>query len=161
MHRFRIVLGGLLSAAVAGMLARRALFVVRIEGESMEPTFRSGDATLAIRARVSPTIRRGDVVVCRLPPEIPGPTGYLVKRVAAVAGDPVPGSNPAAHEVLAAGRIYLQGDGVRSYDSRKFGALPLAAVHGRVIARLTLAVRRPAERVVVAFESVEGEPCNI
>ena len=86
--------GGLLIAGVAAGLARRVLFVVRIDGESMEPTFRPDDVVLAVRSRANPMIRRGDVVVCRLPAELQGPTGYLVKRVTAIAGDPVPCAEP-------------------------------------------------------------------
>ena len=145
-----MALGGLLIAGVAGGLARRVLFVVRIDGESMEPTFRPDDVVLALRSRASPVIRRGDVVVCRLPAELQGPTGYLVKRVTAVAGDPVPRSEPVepgGPRLLAAGRIYLQGDGARSYDSTTFGDLPVDAVHGRVIARLTGSARPAAKAI--------------
>lgn len=129
-----LLLAGLLAGAV--LLARRALFVVRIDGPSMEPTFRSGDAVLAVRPAIGLPTRRGDVVVCRLPPGLPGPTGYLVKRVAGLAGDEVAGA-----EVIPPNRVYVLGDGTSSYDSRRFGPLPMSAVRGRVIARLSLPVR--------------------
>lgn len=122
--------------AVAVLAVRRALFVVRIDGVSMEPTFRSGDAVLAIRRPIGPPIRHGDVVVCRLPAELPGPPGYLVKRVAGLAGDAVDGAG-----VVPPGRVYVLGDGTNSLDSRRLGPLPLSAVRGRVIARLSLPVR--------------------
>jgi signal peptidase I len=127
-------LAGLLAVAV--LAVRRALFVVRIDGVSMEPTFRSGDAVLAIRRPVGPPIRQGDVVVCRLPADLPGPPGYLVKRVAGLAGDIMDGAG-----VVPPGQLYLLGDGTNSLDSRRLGPLPLSAVRGRVIARLSLPVR--------------------
>lgn len=126
--------GGLLIAAV--LAARRTLFVVRIDGPSMEPTFRSGDAVLALRPPIGLTARRGDVVVCRLPAGLPGPTGYLVKRVAGLAGDEVDGAG-----LIQPGRVFVLGDGTNSLDSRRFGPLPLSAIRGRVIARLSLPVR--------------------
>jgi signal peptidase I len=134
-----IAVGAVTTSAGAALLARWALFVVRIDGVSMEPAFRSGDAVLALRASVGAAVKRGDVVVCRLPVELQGPTGFLVKRVTATAGTRVDGS-----EVVPDGQIFVQGDGVRSYDSRAFGPLPLAAVRGRVIARLSLPVRLAA-----------------
>jgi signal peptidase I len=132
------VTAALAASVGAALLSRRALLVVRIDGVSMEPTFSSGDAVLALRAPVRRPLRRGDVVVCRLPVELQGPSGFLVKRVTATAGELVSGAS------VPPGRIFLRGDGVRSYDSRSFGPLPLSAVHGRVIARLSLPVRRAA-----------------
>ena len=131
MRWFWLPLTGLL--AVAGLVTRRALFVVRIDGVSMQPTYRPGDAVLAIRSPIGPPIRHGDVVVCRLPAEVLGPTGLLVKRVAGLAGDTMDGAG-----VVPPGRVFVLGDGANSYDSRRFGPLPLSAVRGRVIARLSL-----------------------
>ena len=72
---------------VAVWLARRALLVVRIDGRSMEPTFHPGAAVLAVRRRSRQTLHRDDIVVCRLPPQIPGPDALLIKRITGVAGD--------------------------------------------------------------------------
>jgi len=111
----------LVATAIAIGLARAALVLVRVEGDSMIPAYRSGDAVLVARKWAAGPIRPGDVVVCRLPPGLPGPGEYLIKRVTAVA----------------AGEVTLRGDGPRSYDSRTFGAIPRACLLGRVIARLT------------------------
>jgi signal peptidase I len=132
-------LAGLLAVAVLAI--RRALFVVRIDGVSMEPTYRPGDAVLAVRTPLGPPVRRGDVVVCRLPAEVLGPTGYLVKRVAGLDGDAMNGGG-----LVPPGRVFVLGDGTNSYDSRRFGPLPLSAVRGRVIARLSLPVRPASDR---------------
>jgi signal peptidase I len=130
-----MALVGLLAAAL--WAARRTLFVVRIDGASMEPTFRSGDAVLAVRPPVGPRVRRGDVVVCRLPVLLQGPTGYLVKRVTGLAGDEVEGVG-----TIAPGQVFVRGDGTRSFDSRAFGPLPMSAVRGRVVAKLSVTPRR-------------------
>jgi phage repressor protein C with HTH and peptisase S24 domain len=95
--------------------------VVNVDGDSMAPAYRSGDAVLVARRWAAGPIRPGHVVVCRLPPEVAGPRGYIVKRVISVT----------------AGRVYIQGDGAHSYDSRAFGTISLGYVLGRVIARLS------------------------
>ena len=114
--------------------ARLALLVIRVEGASMVPTFNPGDAVLTVRRAVRPTVRRGDVVVCTRPAGLPGPDSYLIKRVIAIAGDPMP---EHLGETVAPGRVYVRGDGDRSLDSRVFGAIPLDHVIGHVVARLS------------------------
>src|SRR5215472_18773874 len=114
-------LGGVIAAAAAVGVARAAFLVVKLDGVSMTPTYRPGDAVLAARRWIAGAIREGDVVICRLPSHVPGPTGYLVKRVTS----------------MAAGQVYVQGDGQCSYDSRSFGTIPSRCVRGRVVARLT------------------------
>lgn len=107
-------------AALAGV-ARAAFLVVSVEGESMIPTYRPGDAVLVARRWIASPVHPGDVVLCRLPRTVPGPGGYLVKRVSSVVS----------------GHIVLHGDGPRSYDSRAFGPIPVECVLGRVVTRLT------------------------
>ena len=127
-----------LAATAAGLAAARlALLVIKVEGASMAPTFRPGDTVLTLRRTLRPTVRRGDIVVCRRPAGRPGPDAYLIKRVVAVAGDPVPDDPVRAGETISAGRVYVRGDGDRSLDSRAFGAIPVDHVVGHVIARLT------------------------
>ena len=116
----RVVIAGGVIAAVG--LARAALLVVNVDGESMTPSYCPGDAALIARRWISGPVRPGDVVVCRLPSGVPGPDEYLVKRVTSVA----------------AGQVVVHGDGPRSYDSRAFGPIPQNCVLGRVVARLTL-----------------------
>jgi len=123
MKRTGAILGGAVTAAALIGLARTAFLVVNVEGDSMTPTYRSGDAVLAVRRWIAGAIYEGDVVVCRLPEELQGPARYLVKRVT----------------LMASGEVYVQGDGERSFDSRAFGSIPERCVIGRVVARLTLA----------------------
>ncbi|MGH3758015.1 S24/S26 family peptidase [Actinophytocola sp.] len=136
MRQGLLVLAGLAAGIGA---ARLALLVIKVEGASMAPTFRSGDTVLTIRRTLRPTVRRGEVVVCRRPDGMPGPYSYLIKRVVAVAGDPVPGDPGGEGETISAGRIYVRGDGERSLDSRAFGAIPVDHVVGHVVVRLAQA----------------------
>lgn len=122
----------LAALAPALWVARRFLLVVRVQGTSMVPTFRPGEAVLARRRGTGGRLRSGQIVVCRLPERIPGPPGLLIKRVAAVAGQAIPGSAETVPQL----HVYVCGDGPRSYDSRQFGPLPVASIVGYVIARL-------------------------
>ena len=105
----------------------------------MEPTYHSGDRVL-VRRVPAHRIRAGDVVVI----EHPGEDGrwttpasrpradrqWLIKRVAALPGDPVPRDLAPAlavvpDERVPAGRVVVFGDaGLRSYDSKQIGFLP-------------------------------------
>lgn len=119
--RARAAFCGAIAAAAAVGLARAALMVITVDGESMSPTYRPNDAVLIARRWIAGPIRPGHVVVCRLPPGVAGPRGYILKRVISVIS----------------GQIYIRGDAEHSYDSRAFGTISLDYVLGRVIARLT------------------------
>jgi signal peptidase I len=131
-------LGGVVAVlGSAAFFARTGLLVVRVVGHSMVPTLRAGERVLALRSRYGRPLRRGDVVVCRLPARSFGaPPGtmlpLLVKRAVALPGDPMPGGGrvPADH-------VFIVGDHSHSNDSRQFGPIPTGDVVGRVIARLT------------------------
>jgi signal peptidase I len=127
---------GAFIAALALAAARALLLVVRVDGTSMTPTFRPGEAVLALRLPRR-RVRRDDIVVCRLPAGSPGPDGLLIKRVTAVAGDDM----STGQGVVPPGQVFVCGDGPGSYDSRQFGPIPVANVVGRVVARLSLGAR--------------------
>jgi signal peptidase I len=126
--------------ALAGFLlwyARSRFLMVTVRGHSMMPTFRDGQRVL-VRRTGRRVLRPGDVAVFAAPvsadgdPEIPQ---WLVKRVTAVAGDPVPleivgGSGGAG--VIPPGHCVVRGDNPRSLDSRHFGYLPEKSVLGVV-----------------------------
>jgi signal peptidase I len=130
------LMAGLLatSAMTATLLARQRFFMVTVVGPSMLPTLPPGRRVLARRHRGG-GVRVREVVVIERPPD--GGTWaecdrrWMIKRVAAVAGDPVPevvgvpGSVPA-------GFIVVLGDGQSSYDSRHFGLYPVERVLGVV-----------------------------
>ena len=139
--------------AVAAVVARRRLTVVAVDGESMSPAFHSGDRVLAARRAAGPAV--GEVVVFRLPG---GGDSTLIKRVVAVAGDPVP---PDVLAVVSAapgarvpdGALVVFGDASQSADSRRWGYLPAGNVLGVVVRSLG---RRPTGRGAIPVGA--GEP---
>ncbi|WP_307787375.1 S26 family signal peptidase [Streptomyces musisoli] len=126
--------------AACGAAAARRLLVVTVRGTSMTPTHHDGDRLLVRRTR---TVRRGQVVVV-LRPRSPAiwredrHSPLIVKRVAAVPGEPVPsGSVPPLAEGhggrVPSGRVVLLGDNTAaSVDSRQLGFFPLGDVLGVV-----------------------------
>jgi phage repressor protein C with HTH and peptisase S24 domain len=93
--------------------ARRSVRVVAVEGASMNPTLRSGDACLVWWGAPA---RPGDVVIARLPAR-----GLGVKRAAMVDAD---------------GSVWLRSDNPRAgTDSATFGAVAGSDVLGRVLVR--------------------------
>ncbi|MCP3819731.1 S26 family signal peptidase [Streptomyces sp. A3M-1-3] len=141
---------GLLYAALA-----RRLVAVTVRGASMEPSYHDADRVL-VRRDVAPV--PGQVVVVerpaagagwRLPPlrrrgsaaEVAG-RQWLIKRVAAAPGDPVPRDRvPALAAVpgdhVPHGSLVLLGDNQDvSFDSRRVGYFPADRVLGTVLRRL-------------------------
>ena len=92
-----------------------------VDGPSMEPAYHAGDGVLVNRwAYLSSAPRPGDVVVLRDPEH---PTRHLIKRIAAA---------PDAARRDAASCYVLGDNTAMSRDSRHFGAVPRAAIIGRV-----------------------------
>ncbi|WP_169950555.1 S26 family signal peptidase [Microbispora sp. H11081] len=133
--------------AVAVTAVRRTLRVVEVHGHSMEPGLRPGDRVLVrtLRpGRAGRRVRRGDVVViARVGPGegvvLDGGANLVIKRAAALAGDPVPPGFEALGEArVPPGRLLVLGDNPsRSTDSRQWGPLPESRVTGVVLRRLT------------------------
>lgn len=135
---------------LASVLLSRRLVAVTVRGTSMEPTYRDGDWVL-VRRGLPPL--PGQVVVAEpalvgppwrdVPVRRPGQRWWLVKRVAAVPGDPVPRADvPALADVpeqrVPAGKLVLLGDNqYASLDSRRLGYFPAERVLGTVVRRLT------------------------
>jgi signal peptidase I len=137
----RLALALLVLAVGARWMVRR-LVAVTVTGDSMAPTFANGDRVLV--ARTSPRrLRVGDVVVAWLP-GMPSATSerdrpWLVKRVAALPGDPVPPAVCATigDERVPPGQTVLLSDNAEgSLDSRDLGYVSADLVIGRVIRRL-------------------------
>ncbi|NUT53328.1 MAG: S26 family signal peptidase [Saccharothrix sp.] len=153
-----VVLSACLLAAVtvAVALLGRRLVAVTVRGVSMEPTYRDGDRVL-VRRRCVPRV--GQVVVVERPmhrgewpaPPVAGHVGgvaasrveWLIKRVVAVPGDPVPRDVvPALADVpedrVPVGRLVLLGDNRgASFDSAEVGYFPTDRVLGTVRRRLS------------------------
>jgi signal peptidase I len=113
-----------------GAIARRCWMVVTVRGHSMTPTLHSGDRLVVRRWIRGAMPAVGDVIVF-----LPDDLGYRIKRVAAIAGDPVPawlGRDPGA--CIPAGHVIVRGDNPRSEGSRKLGYIPIGAIIARHVA---------------------------
>ena len=137
--------------ATAVGTARRLLLVVTVRGASMEPGLHDGDRVLVLR-RNPERLRAQEVVVLRGPlqldtPAAPlhgGPVHFVIKRLAAVAGQSVP---PAVRHAVAdagslvpLGSLVVLGDNPdHSSDSRDFGPVPAARAVGTVVHRFRAA----------------------
>ncbi|WP_031164459.1 S26 family signal peptidase [Streptosporangium roseum] len=146
----RLLLLVVLLAASALLVARRLLVVVRVRGTSMVPTLQPGDRVLLRRAPAE-RLRRGQIVVLEPiglggrwgtgPLPDPAAADWLVKRIAAMPGDPVPEEvvdqqGLPAGTVVPPGRLVVLGDGVHSSDSRVWGYVPFDRVLGVMLRAL-------------------------
>ncbi|MEU4720737.1 S26 family signal peptidase [Nonomuraea dietziae] len=160
--------GKLLLAASAVLALAAPLWWIRgrylvatVNGPSMEPNLRSGDRVLVRRTR---RVRSGQIVVVKIAdpapldglppglepgdaaelPEKPDHPGWrlLVKRAAAVAGEPVPRHRvPALRDVpetvVPPGALVVLGDNPgSSWDSREFGFVRGDELVGVMVRRL-------------------------
>jgi signal peptidase I len=179
-----------LLACVAGAwVLRRRVAVVTVSGDSMRPTFQSGDRVLVRRAGPG-QLSTGMVVVIEKPagaghwltplPRWPGrDREWMIKRVAAVAGDPLPAlvqpelplpelplpelplltavarrrlTDPPGTPVPAGQLVVLGDNPGGSFDSRVFGYCPAERVLGVVLRPLRTA--RPAGASSAVFGGV-------
>ena len=126
------------AAALAWWWLRRRHVVVTVAGDSMAPTYLDGDRLLVRRRRLS-GVRSGTPILVRLPPPEAGPRGevLMVKRAAALPGDPVPAGVPGPDQVVPPSRLVVIGDNPNgSHDSRTVGHVPAGALVGVVLRRL-------------------------
>ncbi|GIJ70586.1 S26 family signal peptidase [Virgisporangium ochraceum] len=136
-------------AAAAVWWLRRTLVLVRVDGPSMAPTLVDGDRVLA--RRIGPGRARRGRLVLLAPPAEPGavrPTDpgrlWLVKRLRATAGDPVPAEFaglPAFGGVrtVPAHHVLVVGDNPdESYDSRQEGFVPQSRLRAVVVRRIDM-----------------------
>jgi signal peptidase I len=144
----------LLALALAALLvgsgviawARRTWLLITVDGPSMLPNLRPGDRLL-IRRVPAGRVSVGDVVLAERPPgdswlNTDAPAGrWVLKRVAALPGDPVPPGSlsvPASADGrVPPGQFILLGDNYAdSVDSRLLGPCP-----GRRILGVTVSAR--------------------
>ena len=110
------------------LVARSRLLLVTVNGDSMTPDLRRGDVVLVRRSRRTST---GDIALLRLDATaVP-----MVKRVVAVAGEPVPAElrQAVGLPVVPAGTIVVRGTTADSFDSRRLGPVQASRVVGIVI----------------------------
>lgn len=148
----------LLIFLVLFILLRTCLFLVQVEGWSMYPTFHHEDRLLALRLWSSRWLRRGQVAVWNLPPELassftPDASKSFIKRIIGLPGDEVTAPivrlpdlvegelrvDEAKQELktwrIPAEHCFVKGDSP-GFDSTVFGPLPIHCVRGVILARL-------------------------
>ncbi len=104
-------------AAVGLLRVRYAMATVK--GNSMAPTYMNGERLL-VRKRSRFTA--GDVIVFSAPASQVSDVELLVKRVAAVSGDPVPEEFAAVCALeVPPGMLLVRSDAPRGLDSRQLG----------------------------------------
>jgi len=96
----------------------------------MATTYEPGERLLIQRR--SP-YAAGDVIVFRAPPAHSFDTDILVKRVAAVVGEPVPDDFPGiGAATVPPGQLLVRADSPRGLDSRQMGLIEACRVVGVV-----------------------------
>lgn len=152
------------------LLLRRRFVVVDVVGRSMEPTYHERDTVLVRRTDAA---TRGAVVVLQRPraggwAPVPLPAAvrsgeWMLKRVVAIAGDPMPkdvarAAGLAHGAPVPAGTLVVLGDNaLLSVDSRRWGPVPRERVLGVVVRRLPGArPPQPARFSVASAKPVAG-----
>ncbi|KAF9270413.1 LexA/Signal peptidase [Marasmius fiardii PR-910] len=115
-----------------------------MEGPSMLPTL-ANEGEIVIEDRLTyrlwpNSFARGDLLVLKSPLD---PNRIICKRVIGLPGDticvdPTGEKAPSTeHVVVPKGHIWISGDNAAySRDSREYGPVPMALVHGRLYARV-------------------------
>lgn len=139
-----VTVAAVAALAIAGWTVRRRLLVVTVDGPSMQPTLQHGDRVLARRVPLA-AVRTGDIVVVRRPVRTNTDAhraAWLIKRAAAVPGEPVPPTVRAAvggyDGPVPAGRLVVLGDNPpQSADSRHWGYVTEELLLGVVVRAMT------------------------
>jgi signal peptidase I len=122
-----------IAAALTVLYARRQLIVVHVTGRSMLPGLRPGDLVLVRRTTAGKLkLKPGDVVVLRAAAK----PHWVIKRVAALPGDPVPEPVHAATGnalTVPPGMLVVLADNPSGIDSRDWGFVRIGGLLGSVI----------------------------
>jgi signal peptidase I len=152
----------LLAASSIGVVAlRRNVAVVTVVGASMWPALATGDRVLVRRSTLG-DVRTGQIIVIERPDKHggwasdppgwpPGDREWLIKRVAAIPGKPMPeailtatASQAAGLTVVPAGKLVVLGDNATSsLDSRDIGLVPGERLLGVMLRPLSATHRPP------------------
>ena len=112
------------------VIERNVFSISNADGQSMEPTIKSGDIVVIDRLFYRwQGLKPNDIVVAVQPvnPEV-----SICKRILAVGGEKVP-SGPAEGIMIPNDQYWLEGDNrSNSYDSRHHGAVSENLIQGRV-----------------------------
>lgn len=147
-----VALACLAGAALSGRALRRRIAIVTVRGRSMQPALTAGDRLLIRRVRPE-RLRTGQIVVIAGAREDgtsagrrrswpPAGGDWLIKRLAALPGEPTPAvvltaTAPGAEPVVPAGKLVVLGDNLPySLDSRTLGYIAAERVLGVVVRAL-------------------------
>ncbi|MFF8960163.1 S26 family signal peptidase [Streptomyces sp. NPDC014894] len=147
-RRAPAVVAGSLAAAGAAWLVRRRYVAITVVGTSMSPTLLPGSRVLIRRG--TGALRRGRIAVIAPPDPDPAtawrgrePVGrdldavsWNIKRVVAVAGDPMPSRVAGGAGRVPAGHVVVIGDYPLSHDSKQYGPCPEGQILGVMVRRL-------------------------
>jgi signal peptidase I len=155
MTALALIAGCVLGILALGVLILRThLALVRVRGTSMLPGLRPGDRVLVRQGMPSGRPRRlrvGMVIVVRFPLVAPAPRGvwpvaprlgwdrWIIKRVAALPGDAVPGTmREAAGGAVTVPEqtLLVSADNPTGTDSRQWGFIQTSDVLGPVVKKL-------------------------
>jgi signal peptidase I len=128
----------LAAVVVVGCWVRGRHLVVTVDGDSMAPAYTDGERLL-VRRRGLRGVRRGMPVLVRLPPPEVGAVAevLMVKRAAALPGDPVPVGVPGTERIVPPAQLVVIGDNRNgSHDSRTVGCVRAGALVGVVVRRM-------------------------
>ena len=108
----------------------------------MTPTLQPGERIIVRRTTLA-KLRQGQIVVLANPSPAPGDPPWLVKRLAALPGDPIPREAvPALRDeaVVPVGKLVILGDNnAASHDSRTAGYFDASTLLGVAVRqRLTV-----------------------
>lgn len=127
----------------AALQLRTRMRVMKIYGDSMEPSLHPGDRII-VNSRVN-GLRVGDIVAFKAPPSLQDSSRVLVKRVAGLAGDTVATSQTelmplrvagdtaeSENTKIPAGFVFVASEQPGGYDSHIFGPIPIDLIIGVV-----------------------------
>jgi len=146
----RYLLGLAAAALLAALALRREFALIAVTGDSMMPALAPGDRVLVRRVSLG-RLRPGQIVIAEMPgtegygaapPNGPVSGDWMIKRVAAVPGDPrpediLPATAGPPGPLVPAGRFVVLGDNAAwSHDSRHIGYIPGDRLLGIAVRRL-------------------------
>ncbi len=129
---------GLFATLAFAIFFQQNFHTIKVDGRSMEPTFKNGDRLLASKAYwLIGDLRDNDIVVI----EGENPGEHLIKRIYRKSGEIVDWANiPEDYSmakgefVVPSGEVYLLGDNRDvSEDSRKFGSVEKNRIIGKIV----------------------------
>jgi signal peptidase I len=132
------------AALAMGLVAwrqRRSYLVVTVHGPSMSPTYSDGDRLLVRRVDLAAVGPDSVVVLAMHSAATTEAAELIIKRIAALPGDPVPDGIPVSERLVPPGQLVVLGDNqYASYDSRRAGYFDATTLVGVVVRAMSQAL---------------------